>query len=215
MEAYEILWWVKVISFAVLLLGLIPYLFLILSTRLSDGMWNFKRIISGMFFRVPFQVEIMKLGKVRWLSHFLIFLSFLWFFLFYWFSVPFRMSFFLHDLFAVLFGIGLAFAFLRRMKKGAVSEWEDYYSLFLLLLIWMSGLLTEVSKVQHIHPEFRGGFWLGSILASAFLKIHLTLPFTFLLILHILSVGLFIVSIPFTKLFHILFLPLKEMFGEV
>lgn len=214
MDAYKILSWIKMFSFTALLVGLIPYLFIILSTHWSDKVWSYKRIIKAVLYRIPFQVEITKLGKFRWFSHFLIFVSFIWFFLFYWISTPFRMSLFVHDLFVALFGIGIALAFLRRLKKNVISQWEDYYSLFLLLIIWLSGLLTEIAKIQYIHPDFRGKFWLGDFFAGLLSAVNLTIPFTPLLMVHIVFTGLFIASIPFTKLFHILFLPLKEIFGE-
>jgi len=205
----------------VLLLGISSHLLVWVSGFPREGEGWLKGFLKGIFLRIPFQTGIMKLGILRWVAHFLIFISFLWFLFFYWFPSVLKffhfeqeVLFFLHDLFSAFFISGILIAIFRRFfsRKDTRGEFEDFYSLFMLLGVWLSGFLLQVSKIQSIEEGGRRSeFFLGNWVAKMFEDLHIILPFVPLLYIHVIIVLIFVASIPWTKLVHIFTLPLKEI----
>jgi len=223
MELISYLKYLKFGVYFIIVLGISSHFLIWVSGFLEEPGGGIKGFLKGIFLRVPFQTGIIKLGFLRWIAHFLIFISFLWFLFFYWFPsvIKFfnfnqRVLFFLHDLFSVFFIAGISIAILRRFfaRKDTRGEFEDFYSLSMLLGVWLSGFLLQISKVQSIEESARRPeFFLGKGTAGLFDSLNINLPFIPLLYLHVIIVLIFVASIPWTKLVHLFTLPLKEIFG--
>ncbi len=224
MELLSYLKYLKLGVYFILLVGISSHILVWMDGLVEEREGGIKKFLRGIFFRVPFQTGIMKLGLSRWTAHFLIFLSFLWFLFFYWFPWVIKSSglnektvFVLHDLFSLALFSGISIAFLRRFfsRKDTRGEFEDFYSLSMLFGIWLSGFLLQISKIQSIEKTARKGeFFLGKFGTWLFDNMGVNLSFVPLLYIHVMLVLIFVASIPWTKMIHILMLPLKEVFGR-
>jgi len=223
MELLSYLKYLKLGVYFVLLLGISSHFLIWFSGFFEKLEGGLKGFLKGIFLRIPFQTGIVRLGVLRWIAHFFIFISFLWFLFFYWFpsvlkffSFNQRALFFLHDLFSALFISGIFIAIFRRFfsRKDTRGEFEDFYSISMLLGVWLSGFLLQVSKIQSIDDVARRPeFFIGSSMAGLFDNLAINLPFVPLLYIHVIIVLIFVASIPWTKLVHIFTLPIKELFG--
>lgn len=223
MELLSYLKYLKLGVYFILLLGISSHLIIWFSGFIEERDGRIKKFLSGLFLKVPFQTGIIKLGILRWIAHLFIFTSFLWFLFFYWFpsvikflSPNEKAVFILHDIFSLVFILGISIAFFRRifLREDLKGEFEDFYSLLMLFAVWLSGFLLQVSKLQSLEKGARKGeFFLGKATAGLLEGINLNLPFVPLLYIHVIIVCIFFASIPWTKLIHIFTIPLKEIFG--
>lgn len=225
MKLYSLLPYLKLIVYLIFFLGFVSHLLVWLGGFIEKSGRSLPDFMKSLFIRVPFQTGIIRIGIYRWFSHFLIFISFIWFLFFYWFpdvigflNIKGKLSFFLHDIFAGTFLFGFTIAFVRRSfsRPDVRGEFEDFYSLFILFLVWVSGFLLEVAKLQGIEKGSRSPyFFLGKNLADLFERINFILPFIPLLYIHVILVLILVASIPWTKLSHLFTIPIKELlYGE-
>ncbi|MGD2059102.1 MAG: respiratory nitrate reductase subunit gamma, partial [Anaerolineales bacterium] len=116
--------------------------------------------------------------------------------------------------------IGLLMAFARRafFKPDSLpNRWDDWYAIALLFVITMIGFTSEGVRILATNPEWRAwspiGNWLASGLAGLGVEvapqapIHATLFWA-----HAAAGTLFFVSLPFTKLRHMVTGPLNIVF---
>lgn len=128
------------------------------------------------------------------------------------------------DIFGILLLAGLGMALYRRyiarpgrlqnMPAGRLA-WDDAYVLTMLVLITVSGYLIEGLRIAVIRPDWAAWSPVGSAIASAFLalgdptsrSLHLSLWTA-----HGLLSFMFIASVPYTKLFHLISTPVNIFF---
>ena len=124
---------------------------------------------------------------------------------------------FIMDLAGVFILIGVSMALIRRLvlkPKYLGNAWDDWYALILLLLLPLAGFTTEAMRLIAADPPWAGYSFMGNIFASLYRGLGITpevafgLQQTFVLI-HISLGVIFVVSIPFTKLRHLIFAPLN------
>jgi Fe-S oxidoreductase/nitrate reductase gamma subunit len=124
---------------------------------------------------------------------------------------------------------GIVLALIRRLfVRPAYLEtrWDDYYALAILAIIPVIGYVNEAIRITATNPDWASRSPVGNLFANWFQNLGLTaesatnLHFPFV-ILHA-SIGLlFLVSIPFTKLRHLIVTPLnillrpKRKYGEL
>ena len=131
------------------------------------------------------------------------------------------------DVLGLLLIIGLALAIYRRYiarpshlqnMPGRGFAWDDAYALGMLILVAITGYLVEGLRIAVVAPEWARWSPVGNALASVFTAmgdptnrtLHLTLW-----IGHALVAFVFIGSIPFTKMFHIVAAPLNIFFRSL
>jgi Fe-S oxidoreductase/nitrate reductase gamma subunit len=131
------------------------------------------------------------------------------------------------DVLGLLVVIGLAMAIYRRYIKrtlrlqdppGQSFAWDDAYALIILSLIAISGYLVEGLRIAVTQPAWAPWSPVGNALASVFTalgdptnrSLHLVMW-----VFHGLVAFVFIASVPFTKLFHIVAGPLNIFFSSL
>jgi Fe-S oxidoreductase/nitrate reductase gamma subunit len=131
------------------------------------------------------------------------------------------------DIFGVLLIIGLGIAIFRRYVQRPsrlqnIGErrltQDDAYVLVMLTLIAISGYLVEGLRIAVTQPDWAPWSPIGNAIASAFIAagdptnetLHVVLWFSHMLISFVL-----LVSLPFTKLFHIFAAPLNIFFRSL
>jgi nitrate reductase gamma subunit len=124
---------------------------------------------------------------------------------------------FIMDLAGIFILIGVGMAFYRRLvmkPKTLGYAWDDWYALTLLTLLPLVGFTTEAMRLIAADPAWGGYSFAGSVFASFFRSLGITaesafeLQQTFVLV-HIFLGIVFVISIPFTKLRHMIFAPLN------
>ena len=124
---------------------------------------------------------------------------------------------FIMDLAGVFILVGVGMAFYRRLvlkPKTLGYNWDDWYALILLALLPLAGFTAEAMRLIAVNPPWAGYSFAGSVFAGLYRALGVTpesavtLQQTFVLI-HIFLGVTFIVSIPFTKLRHLIFTPLN------
>ncbi len=131
------------------------------------------------------------------------------------------------DVFGVLLLVGLSMAAYRRYilrpqrlqntSSRALSR-DDAYALGMLTLIAITGYLVEGLRIAVIQPDWAIWSPVGRALASMFTSLgdptnrnlHLTIWTA-----HTLTAFIFIASIPYTKLFHIVSVPLNIFYRSL
>lgn len=124
---------------------------------------------------------------------------------------------------------GIVMALIRRLIVRPAylkTRWDDYYALGILSLIPLMGYVNEAIRITASNPEWATRSPVGNLFAGWFQNLGLTaetasnLHFPFI-ILHA-SIGLlFLISIPFTKLRHLIVTPInillrpKRKYGEL
>jgi len=114
----------------------------------------------------------------------------------------------------LLAGVSMA-AFRRIVQRPAhlTSTWEDYYALIILGLIALMGYVNEGLRLLASSPPWADWSPLGSLAAKLLAGLGITAPTAAVwhpvLVWSHISIGLvFLASIPFTKLRHVIFTPL-------
>ena len=131
------------------------------------------------------------------------------------------------DILGLLLVIGLAMAIYRRYIKrperlqdpsGQNFAWDDAYALVILTLIAISGYLVEGLRIAVAQPDWAPWSPVGNALAAGFTGIGDPTNRSLHLIIwvfHALVAFVFIASIPFTKLFHMIAGPLNIFFQSL
>ena len=124
---------------------------------------------------------------------------------------------FIMDFGGVIILVGVTMAFIRRLfmkPKSLGYAWDDWYALILLMILPLAGFTTEAMRLIVTNPDWASFSFMGNIFANFFRffgvtpQIAFRLQQTFFLI-HIFLALAFVVSIPFTKLRHLIFAPLN------
>ena len=124
---------------------------------------------------------------------------------------------FVMDLAGIAILVGVFMAALRRIvlrPKSLENRWDDYYALVLLALLPLMGFLLEGSRLLAAAPAWAGWSPVGNLVANL-LGILGTSPETaaiahqYLFWIHLFLGVVFIASIPFTKLRHLVLTPLN------
>lgn len=113
--------------------------------------------------------------------------------------------------------VGATMALFRRLvlrPETLKNRWDDWYAIGLLFLLPILGFSSEAMRISTTQPEWRAWAPIGNLLSRAFdgLRlnpitadtIHQTLYWT-----HIAAGLVFVISIPFTKLRHLITGPLN------
>lgn len=106
---------------------------------------------------------------------------------------------------------------LQNFPVKALSR-DDAYIIIMLTFIVLSGYLTEGLRIAVTQPEWAAWSPIGSAIAAAFLSIADPTNQTLHLViwsLHIVTAFGVLASLPFTKLFHILSVPLNIYFRSL
>ncbi len=128
------------------------------------------------------------------------------------------------DLFGLFLLVGLGMAAYRRYiqrprrlqnDQQRSLEIDDVYAIGMLFLIAITGYLVEGLRIAVVQPDWSAWSPVGNLLASIFISqgdpinqsLHLAIWIT-----HTLVAFIFIASIPFTKLFHLVTVPLNIFF---
>lgn len=131
------------------------------------------------------------------------------------------------DVLGALLVIGLLMAAYRRYvvrpsrlenASGTGLAWDDAYAISMLALVAITGYLVEGLRIAVVEPDWARWSPMGNAVASAFTALgdpnnralHLTLWVS-----HALVAFIFIASIPFTKLFHVVAAPLNIFFRSL
>lgn len=119
---------------------------------------------------------------------------------------------------AILAGVVMA-AFRRLVlrPKTLESSWDDYYALTMLTLIPLAGFLTEAARLTAVNPAWAAWSPVGSLIANLLGSLGLTPESAaelhrYLVYSHIILGLMFIASLPFTKLRHLIYTPLNILF---
>lgn len=124
------------------------------------------------------------------------------------------------DLAGLALLLGISLAFIRRLilrPQYLESRWDDFYALTILALIPLMGYANEAIRITATAPEWAARSPVGNLVATWFQGWGLTadraaemhLPFV---VLHALVGLVFVASIPFTKLRHLLVTPANILF---
>ena len=131
------------------------------------------------------------------------------------------------DIFGLFLLVGLGMAAYRRYfirpprlvnKLGRRFTWDDTYAIVMLVLIAITGYLVEGLRIAVIRPAWAPWSPVGNTLASIFIALgdptnhalHVSLWIS-----HALVAFVFIASIPYTKLFHIVAAPVNIFFRSM
>ncbi|MGW8225487.1 MAG: heterodisulfide reductase-related iron-sulfur binding cluster [Anaerolineales bacterium] len=124
------------------------------------------------------------------------------------------------DLAGVAILLGVIMAAFRRLvlrPKTLDSSWDDYYALIMLTLIPLAGFITEASRLVALNPVWASWSPVGNLIANLMRSAGLTPDAAaqlqqYMVISHILLGLVFVASIPFTKLRHLIYTPLNIYF---
>ena len=113
--------------------------------------------------------------------------------------------------------VGVLMALFRRAvlrPRYLETEWDDWYALGILLLLPLLGFTSEAFRLTSVSPEWNNWTPIGSLFASFYQALGLRSPIAIgwhqLFFWSHMSVGLiFVASIPFTKLRHLITGPLN------
>jgi Fe-S oxidoreductase/nitrate reductase gamma subunit len=116
---------------------------------------------------------------------------------------------------ALLFGVGMALVRRLALKPSYLeSRWDDFYALLMLALIPLLGYLNGALRIIGTEPEWAAASPIENLVAQGFLFLGMTVETAnrlhFPMVLVHLTFGLlFIASIPYTKLRHLVATPLN------
>jgi len=124
---------------------------------------------------------------------------------------------FIMDLAGVFILVGVVIAIIRRIiirPNYIGNAWDDWYALIILTLIPLMGFTTEAMRLIVVDPPWAGYSFAGSVFADMFRTLGMTPEYAFMLqqtfvLIHIFISVIFVASIPFTKLRHLIFVPLN------
>lgn len=131
------------------------------------------------------------------------------------------------DILGLLVVIGLGMAIYRRYVARPSRlqafplrslAWDDLYVLVMLAFITLSGYLTEGLRIAVTQPDWAAWSPVGNAIAAAFLALGDPTNQTLHLIVwsfHVLTAFGILASLPFTKLFHIVSVPLNIYFRSM
>lgn len=131
------------------------------------------------------------------------------------------------DVLGLLVVVGLGMAIYRRYitRPSRLQNFpvktlsrDDAYILIMLAFIVLSGYLTEGLRLAVVRPEWAAWSPIGNLIAQAFLATGDPTNQTLHLViwsLHILTAFGVLASLPFTKIFHILSVPLNIYFRSL
>lgn len=113
--------------------------------------------------------------------------------------------------------IGVLMAFFRRLilrPKTLETQWDDYFALGLLALIPLAGFSLEATRLISTAPSWSQWSPIGDQAANLFRAIGITSESAanlhrYLLFSHVLLGLTLVISIPFTKLRHLIYTPLN------
>ncbi len=131
------------------------------------------------------------------------------------------------DVFGIFLFIGLGMAIYRRyivrpdrlanMPAGGF-KWDDVYGLTLLILIGITGYLVEGLRIAVAQPDWAAWSPVGNAIASVFMALgdpsNRTLH-NVLWLTHMLIAFVAIVSVPFTKFWHLIAAPVNIFFRSL
>jgi Fe-S oxidoreductase/nitrate reductase gamma subunit len=121
---------------------------------------------------------------------------------------------------ALLLGLGMAAV--RRIflkPKYLDSRWDDYFAIIILALIPLMGYINEGIRIVATNPDWANRSPIGNLVATLLVNSGLTTERAAelhdpLVITHIIIGIIFFVSIPYTKLRHLIFTPINILFRE-
>jgi Fe-S oxidoreductase/nitrate reductase gamma subunit len=124
------------------------------------------------------------------------------------------------DLGGLMILIGTSMAILRRIIRKPsyiINRWDDWYALALLFIIPLLGFSTEGVRLMSVSPEWRTWSPVGNLFAQGFAAAGLEPTgvgglHNFLFWAHTAIGLLFIASLPFTKLRHLIYGTLNIIF---
>ncbi len=131
------------------------------------------------------------------------------------------------DLLGLLVLAGLGMAIYRRYvtRPTRLQDFpvktlarDDAYALIMLTFIVLSGYLTEGLRIAVTEPDWAAWSPIGRVIAAGFLALGDPTNQTLHLVvwtLHILTAFIIIASVPYTKLFHIVSIPLNIYFQSM
>jgi Fe-S oxidoreductase/nitrate reductase gamma subunit len=119
--------------------------------------------------------------------------------------------------------IGLLMAIARRAMfrpSYLVNRWDDWYVLLLLLTITLLGFFSEAARLIAAQPAWRAWSPIGNVLALGLQGLGIELApdapiHAFFFWAHAATGTLFVVSLPFTKLRHLLSGPLNILLRKI
>lgn len=124
------------------------------------------------------------------------------------------------DIAGVMILVGVALAFFRRLvlkPKTLENRWDDYYALIMLTLIPLLGFAMEATRLVATNSPWAAWSPVGNLVARLFVVLGLTPQGATQLhdILWWVHAGvalILVASIPFTKMRHLVYIPLHVIF---
>ncbi len=124
------------------------------------------------------------------------------------------------DIAGVMIVVGVIMAFFRRLvlrPKALESRWDDYFALSLLLLIPLLGYSMEATRLLATNPSWAAWSPIGNLVAKLFASLGLTPQgatqvHDILFWIHAAVALLLVASLPFTKMRHLVNIPLHIIF---
>ena len=121
------------------------------------------------------------------------------------------------DIGGIMIVVGVIMAVLRRTFRRPSylpNRWDDWFSLGLLMILALLGFATEAVRLQSVNPDWQSWSPIGSMLAGLLRRSGFSLDAAvaihpYLFWLHAATGMLFLVSLPFTKLRHMILGPLN------
>ncbi|OGN95301.1 MAG: hypothetical protein A2Z71_00250 [Chloroflexi bacterium RBG_13_50_21] len=124
------------------------------------------------------------------------------------------------DIAGVMILAGVIMAFFRRLvlrPKTLENRWDDYFALSLLALIPLLGYSMEATRLLATNPPWAAWSPIGNLVARLFANLGLTPQgatqlHDILFWIHAAVALLLVASIPFTKMRHLVYIPLHVIF---
>ena len=111
--------------------------------------------------------------------------------------------------------VGVIMATFRRAvlkPKALITKWDDTYTLILLALIPLAGFTTESFRLVATSPSWAAWSPIGNLYANFWRSLYITPEIAavihpYMVVIHVVLGLIFVASIPFTKLRHLIFVP--------
>lgn len=202
-----------------------------------SAQWTTQGLLKTLLFKVLFQVQILRRSWLRWIMHMAIFWGILalfaqtafltllqWViprstsFSQYFFQGPGRLALdFWGDFWGLVLLVGLIIALVRRYlvrPPQLETLFDDAIALWLLVLVVVSGFVTEAVRLALASPMDGGGLsFIGRPLANLIGTLGASDPMTWFWI-HGVTALVAIAYIPFGKFIHILTVPVELAFSD-
>ncbi|MDN5323355.1 MAG: hypothetical protein PWQ67_1809 [Clostridia bacterium] len=126
----------------------------------------------------------------------------------------------LTDLFGLIILISLFITFFRRLFKPQEKidkKPEDYIVVLLIAFIILTGFIIEGLRLNVTNVLWKKWSPVGLLFSLGFRGLSVSFQQTlhkFIWWIHVVSVGLFIAYIPYSKLFHIIAAPLNQIYSD-